>query len=193
MNVPEQGSLFNPNRYSPVSAAVMFQLPESSARSFLIASALGPWLDLDGSNKKLRSGKEAGGTLIRKRERRVILHALGIGEGRWLQLVRDWEKRYVAQRCSPGVVFLFAKWLEDECPACHTEVLHDGALPPGPDRARGSGFRKGHPYHPPRTSATENGAISSSTRTDALVLPLRASERERDTQQGRGQQGGYRP
>jgi hypothetical protein len=143
MNVPEQTSLFNPNRYSPVSAAVMFQLPESNARSFMIASALGPWLDIDGTRKQLRSGKEAGGTLIRRRERRVILVALGIDERRWRQLVIDWERRYVAHRCGPGTVFLFAKWLEDECSACHAEILHDGALPPGPDRARGVGFKNG--------------------------------------------------
>jgi hypothetical protein len=188
MNGSEQLSLFNPNRYSPVSVAVMHQLPEGSARSFMIASALGQFLRLDGSSKRLRSGKDAGGTLITKRHRKFVLQSLEIDESRWRKLVKDWEKRYVAHRCSRGVVFLFAKWLEDECPACHAEILHD-SLPPGPHRARGDGFADGHPHYASGTTRPVSEAISGTTRPGTAVLPDPLSERERGTQKELSNEG----
>ena len=61
----------------------------------------------------------ADGVVISKRGRDVILSVLVINERRWRQLVKGWTDRYIAHRCSAGVVTLFTKPLLTECPNCH--------------------------------------------------------------------------
>ena len=107
------------DRYSPVRVSVLLHLPESNARSFLIASALGSILDGDGTRNSLKSAKEATGVEITKKRRDLIIGELGIDPRRWRRLVNDWERRQIAHRCSPGVVVLFTKPFLPECPACH--------------------------------------------------------------------------
>jgi hypothetical protein len=60
------------DRYSPVRVSVVLHLPESNARSFLVASALGGILDREGTRNSLKSAKDATGVLITKRRERVI-------------------------------------------------------------------------------------------------------------------------
>ena len=131
--------MFDPNRYSPVRPGIVLALPESNARAFWVASIFGRFLRRDGSSERLKSAKEAGGSLVTRRRRAVILQVLGISESRWRALVVDWERRHVAHRCHPGQVFLFAEPLPEECPACHVELLVDHAAPPA-RRNRGRGF-----------------------------------------------------
>jgi hypothetical protein len=146
--VPSQEPLFDASRYSAVSVGVMLKLPESNARSFMVAAALGRFLRLDGSSDRVRGGKDVGGTLVTGRHRPAILEALGIDARRWRRLTEDWEARYVAHRCGKhgrgprGAVFLFAQWLYAKCPACHVPLYVNG-LPPAAQRARGLGFKAG--------------------------------------------------
>lgn len=126
-------------RYSPVTAAALLHLPDSNAKCFAVASALGTFLDFDGSSRRLRSGRDAAGTLITSRRREVVLEVLDVSPRRWRELVADWESRYLAHRCERGLVFLFARPLYESCPACHAELLTEKI--PRPARLnRGRGF-----------------------------------------------------
>jgi hypothetical protein len=118
----EQLQLFHLDRSSPASVAALLRLPEANARSFSVASALGRFFDHDGSFKEVRSLKEIGGAFVGPRQRGRILQALNIKERRWQELVTDWEGRYVAHRCGPGGVALFAKPLLESCPVCNVYI-----------------------------------------------------------------------
>lgn len=135
----EQPQRYSADRYSPIKPEVMLRLPESNARAFWIASTIGRFLGQSGSSERLLSGKDATGTLVTKRRAVVVREELGISPQRWRALVADWERRGIAHRCSPGQVFLFAKALLAECPACHAEILVT-EMAPSPRRNRGKGF-----------------------------------------------------
>lgn len=132
--------LFDPTRYSPVSTAILQRLPGGNVKAFVIGAALGSWLDLSGSDRRLQSGRDASGILITPRRLPAILQALGISERAWREFPRDWEACGVAHRCSRGTVFLFAVPLWEECPACHKELLLPGGEPPSWRAKRGPGF-----------------------------------------------------
>jgi hypothetical protein len=135
----KQERLFDPERFSPAHPDVVLRLPEGSARAFWLASQLGRFIRTDGSSYELKSVAQAAGTLVTVKRRGLVLSELGIGVRRWEQLIKDWEARLIAHRCSPGSVFLFAHSTLDECPACHAELLVTEA-PPSPRRDRGEGF-----------------------------------------------------
>lgn len=138
MTADEQLQLFHLERSSPASVAALLRLPEANARSFVVASALGRFFDHYGSFKEVRSLKEIGGSFVGLKQRGRILQALGIKERRWRELVTDWESRYVAHRCGPGGVVLFAKPLLDCCPVCNAYIeITD--TPPHPSARRKSG------------------------------------------------------
>ena len=129
------------SRYSPVRVSVLRHLPESNARSFMIASALGNILDGEGTRNSIRSAKDATGIVISKRKRDVILEELGIDARRWRRLVSDWERRQVAHRCERGVVTLFTKPFLPECPSCRKPVeATEGQTPSIRSRPRGVSF-----------------------------------------------------
>jgi hypothetical protein len=137
--VSDPPRLFELERYSPVTVAALLRLPESNARAFVVASALGSFRRLDGSSERLQSGKQAAGTLVSRKRKALILAVLDISPQRWRALVSNWMQANLAHRCDRGVVFLFARPLFDECPSCHTELLVD-EIPPSPRRERGPGF-----------------------------------------------------
>lgn len=68
MDSGEEGPVESPptalERYSPVRVSALLVLPESNARSFQIASALGAILDGDGTRNSLKSAKDATGVQI---------------------------------------------------------------------------------------------------------------------------------
>jgi hypothetical protein len=135
MTDDEQLELFHLDRSSPASVAALLRLPEANARSFSIASALGRFFDHDGSFKEVRSLKEIGGSFIGPKQRGRVLQALNVKERRWQELVTDWEGRYVAHRCGPGGVALFAKPLLESCPTCNAYIeITD--TPPNPSARR---------------------------------------------------------
>jgi hypothetical protein len=120
----------------------MLRLPECNARNFVVASALGRFLDREGTSKSIRTGKDASGTLIDKGRLPIVLEALGIGERRWRQLRDDWVERYLAHKCGGARserVFLFARPMPSECAACGSEIEYDH-IPPKPRSDRGPGF-----------------------------------------------------
>jgi hypothetical protein len=65
------------DRYSPVRVSALLHLPESNARSFMIASALGNALDGDGTRNSSSPPRIATGVVISKRRREVILEVFG--------------------------------------------------------------------------------------------------------------------
>jgi hypothetical protein len=140
----EQTQLFDPTRYSPVSVAVLQWLPDSNARAFVIASALGSIRDLSGSDAPLKSGKGAGGSLITHRRLPAILQACNISSRQWRRYVADWVSRYVAHRCGSGVVFLFAvPPFESGCPACRVPIVVDHIPPSWRHKGRGRNATQG--------------------------------------------------
>jgi hypothetical protein len=162
------------DRYSPVRVSVLLHLPESNARSFLVASALGGILDREGTRNSLKSAKDATGVLITKKRREVVIGELGIDLRRWQQLVNDWERREIAHRCSPGVVVLFTRPFLEACPACRTELQTTEASVRAASRDRGPGFAESQAKHP----FAQSEATLRSTRTTASLegaLPLRVS------------------
>ena len=122
MSTGGQLELIHLDRSPPSSVATLLRLPEGNARSFVVASALGRFFDHDGSFKEVRSLKEIGGSFVGHRQRQRVLQALRIKDRRWQQLITDWESRYVAHRCGPGGVALFAKPLLDRCPICNVYI-----------------------------------------------------------------------
>ena len=124
------------DRYSAVRVSALLHLPESNARSFLVASALGSILDCDGTTRSLKSAKEATGVLITRKRRDLIIDQLGITPRHWRRLIDSWQRRQIAHRCSSGTVVLFIHAFLVECPACHqptevTEIPSRKALPRG--------------------------------------------------------------
>lgn len=105
---------------APITATCKFTTRICS--SFIVAAALGSFLHGNGSSERLRSGRDAAGSLITPRKLLAVLEALKITERHWRRLTADWEDRYIAHRCGPGKVFLFTQPLLSECPACHAEI-----------------------------------------------------------------------
>lgn len=133
-------SAYDADRYAPTSVAVLLQLPESSARAFAVASALGRILDQQGTSDRVRNGKDAAGTRIDKYRLPVVLDALAISERQWRRYLAGWEAAFTAHRCGKGRVFLFARPLPEMCSGCDTEVIYDHVpAPPRPRRGRGFG------------------------------------------------------
>jgi hypothetical protein len=148
------------DRYSPVRVSALLVLPESNARSFQIASALGAILDGDGTRNSLKSAKDATGVQITRKRRDQIIDHLGISPRRWRQLVDDWERRQIAHRCSSGTVVLFTRSFLVECPSCHqpTEATEMPSTAPKP---------RGRPFG-------ESGSITSA-KTEASLPPSGAN------------------
>ena len=130
---------YDADRYAPTSVAVLLQLPESSTRAFLVASALGRILDTKGTSERVRNGKSAAGTRIDKARLPVVLEVLAISDRQWLRYVAEWVGRYTAHRCGQGRLFLFARKLPEFCAGCGDEVIYDHS-PPSPRPNRGPGF-----------------------------------------------------
>ena len=177
-----QSRLFDPARYSPVTVAIWQRLPESNARAFAIGSALGSLLDGSGSSGRLRSGREAAGSLVKARRLPAVLQAIGISDRQWRRYVADWADRLVAHRCARGVVFLFAKPAFEDCPACH-QWLEIHQPPPSWHLNRGAGFSSTDAQRPHERSRYDR---TSGARTATAAAQERPRfERKSATPSGR--------
>lgn len=103
--------------------------------------------------------------LISKKRAARIRRVLGINPRRWRMLVADWTDRYVAHRCSAGVVVLFTKPFLEECPACreYTEGRGEGQRPAIEAKPRGRPFQNG------TESATETALIVPPSGADSAA------------------------
>jgi len=133
---------YDPERYPPVSVAVLQLLPGSSARAFAIAVAEGRWLDGNGSFDRLRSGKDAAGSLITPERLPSVLEATMITLRTFQGYVNEWEYDYLAHRCKRGTVCLFTRRMPDACPACRDEITYDH-LPHGLEARHHSTTKRG--------------------------------------------------
>jgi hypothetical protein len=133
------------DRWASVRVATLLQLPESNVRAFMIAASIGSILDENGTTNRLKSGASSPGVLISKKRAARIRRVLGINPRRWRVLVADWTDRYVAHRCSAGVVVLFTKPFLEECPACGKwiEGRGEGTRPSIEAKPRGRAFERG--------------------------------------------------
>ena len=129
-------------RWASVRVATLLQLPESNARAFMIAACIGSILDENGTTNQLRSGASSPGVLISKKRAARVRQMLDINPRRWRTLVADWSDRYVAHRCSPGVVVLFTKPFLEECPSCHRYTEGEGKRPAIKAKSRGRPFAR---------------------------------------------------
>lgn len=117
--------VYDPDRCPPVSLAVLQLLPGSSARAFAIAVATGRWLDGKGSFDRLRSVKDAAGSLITPERLPQVLEATMIAFRTFQGYVTEWEHDYLAHRCKRGTVCLFTRRMPAACPACGSEITYD--------------------------------------------------------------------
>jgi hypothetical protein len=165
------------DRWSAARVGALLALPESNARSFAVAFALGSILDDRGTTRSLAVGSRSPGTLITRKRAARIREVLGISDRRWRQLVLDWVYRGVAHRCSPGVVVLFRKPFLEYCPSASCGEFVEGPGE-GPTPAFRTGSR-GRPFG--STPAAEAEASlppggATTTAGAALRLPhLRAN------------------
>jgi hypothetical protein len=111
----------------------------------MVAASIGSILDENGTTNKLKSGASSPGVLISKKRAAHIRRVLGINPRRWRVLVADWTDRYVAHRCSAGVVVLFTSPFLSECPSCGKwiEGRGEGKTPSIEARPRGRAFQSG--------------------------------------------------
>lgn len=107
------------DRWASIRVTTLLQLPDSNARAFMVAASIGSLLDENGTTNPLRNAARSPGVLIIKKRAVRIRQMLSISPQRWRAYVADWADRYIAHRCSPGVVVLFSRPFLDECPACH--------------------------------------------------------------------------
>jgi hypothetical protein len=161
------------DRWASVRVGTLLQLPESNARAFMVAASIGSLLDERGTTNPLPVGARSPGVLISKKRAARIRQVLGINPRRWRVLVADWTDRYVAHRCSPGVVVLFTTPFLELCPACgeYTEGRGEGPRPSIEAKPRGRPFGNG------TDSAAETALIVPPSGADsaagaAQIVPL---------------------
>src|SRR3954447_4429678 len=147
--------LFDPSRYSPVTVAIWQRLPESNCRAFAIASALGSFRDGAGSSEKLRSGKQARGSVVTRKRLPAILEAIGISDRQWRRYKSEGGALYVAYDCVPkSMVCLFTQpVLVHSCPGCGRSIEVDHA-----------------PEHHRRARGARRDAVGRFTATESAVL-----------------------
>jgi len=117
----EQGRLFNPARYSPVTLLAWLRLPSSSARDFAVATCLGKSLRSDGTFLPLRHAKDLIAVVIQPGQRKAIIRVADITPDYWKKLVVRWQETGLAHRCNRLTVCLFISPDEPQCPYCQGE------------------------------------------------------------------------
>jgi hypothetical protein len=115
-------------RFSPATVAVLLRLPQSPARSFLIASALGKSIRRDSTFLPARHGKDVIGVFIGRAQRKTIIEELGVTARRFNQQIDAWVKANIAHRCRRGEVCLWLTPFMDECPGCGVEPVVERTL-----------------------------------------------------------------
>jgi hypothetical protein len=179
----QQVRLFDPTRYSPVTVDIWQRLPESNARAFAIASALGSFRDASGSSDKLRSGRQARGSVITRKRLSAVRAAIGISDRQWRRYKKEWVQLYVAHECQPGTLTLFTQpVVQDPCPGCGQAMEFDH-VPEHHRRARAA-----HRMPNGRFAATEPAAVrpddgrNAATSVDGMrpdIEPDRYARRDR--------------
>jgi hypothetical protein len=135
----------------------------------MVAACIGSILDENGTTRSLGVGARSAGVLISKNRAARVRAVLGISPQRWRALVADWTARFVAHRCSPGVVVLFMRPLLEECPACHEAIEVEGEAPSMKSKPRGRPFERNA-----RDASAETLVMQASSAADAsATAPLR--------------------
>jgi hypothetical protein len=170
---------YDAERYGSMSVATLQRLPDSNAKAFMVAFALGASLNSAGTSEKVRSGKQVSGSLIRKHRLPVVLEALNdLDPSQWRRYVRDWTGRHIAHKCGPREVCLFRLPNLLACPACGVE-LNDFDLHPIKSevrKPRGPGFVDRGRNRP----TAETGAIVP---PDGSIAPVSWNKRSRSAEQ----------
>jgi hypothetical protein len=179
-----------PDRYPPARVAAFLTLPESNARCFAVATALGSYVWPNGSSAAVKSGRDTAGIRVGPRQRGRILEILNIGERRWRQLVDEWESRGVAHRCRSGVVCILVRPWELLCPGCQVELEGARRKPTRPDARR----RSGSPGSPQLEAVLPNGDLNTSALGESSFPEsvAESAHRELRSLQGLGVGGTWR-
>jgi hypothetical protein len=151
------------DRWASIRVATLLRLPDGNVRAFMVAASIGSILDENGTTNQLRNAAKSPGVLVTKKRAIRIRQMLGISPQRWRAYVADWTDRYVAHRCSPGVVVLFTRPFLDECPACRKYT-------------EGPGKRKATIIAKPRGRPFQESAADASAETPQRQA-LRAANR----------------
>jgi hypothetical protein len=162
------------DRWAAVRVGALLSLPESNARSFSVAFALGSILDDRGTTRSLGVGSRSPGTLVTKKRAAHIREVLGISPQRWRALLADWTARYLAHRCSPGVVVLFRQPLLERCPSASC-----GEFVQGPGRGQRPAIEappRGRPF--PKSARDASGKALVMQALGAATASASAPQRQ---------------
>jgi hypothetical protein len=119
----EQLSLFKiSKRWSPAHISVYLLLPDSQARTHMVACAMGNAKRRDGTFAPLRDGKDVIGVLISYLKRKQVCTVLEIELEYFSRLAKQWEDLHIAHRCARGVVCLWLDPLMEQCPGCNQQM-----------------------------------------------------------------------
>jgi hypothetical protein len=112
-----QGELFPASKFSPVGLDILRKLPPGSERSFLVASALGRYVDRHGGRTRVSSQREIAAVIVEAKHRRAIERELGIRGDVLRYHISRWKAWGVAHACSSTVLTVFIRE-GTTCPVC---------------------------------------------------------------------------
>jgi hypothetical protein len=127
-------------------------------RTFAIAFPRGTMFGPEGPSVRLRSGREAEGSLIRENRARSIRERVGISDRTWRRHVAEFVEQYVAHRCANGDICLFTHAMPAACPSCHEELTFD---------------RVPEAHRRPRSDRDREGRFASGQKVSALPVRSR--------------------
>jgi hypothetical protein len=120
-----QMALFSKSRYSPVGLEILLKLPRGSERSFIVASALGRYVDRLGGRRHVSRQREIAAVILEAKHRRAIERELQISSSRLRNHIVEWRKWGVAHGCPTGVVTILVREAPT-CPVCGESVTPAG-------------------------------------------------------------------
>jgi hypothetical protein len=109
-------------RWSPAHISVYLLLPDSQARTHMVACAMGNAKRRDGTFAPARDGKDVIGVLIPYAKRKQVCTVLEIELEYFSRIAKHWEDLHIAHRCARGVVCLWLDPLMEQCPGCNKQM-----------------------------------------------------------------------
>jgi hypothetical protein len=142
-----QGQLFPASKFSPVGLDILRKLPPGSERSFLVASALGRYVDRHGGRTRVGSQREIAAVIVEAKHRRAIERELGIRADVLRYHISRWKAWGVAHACSNTVLTIFVRAVA-ACPVCKAWLDPHGFNPKSVAGSSHSAWLDPHTHDP---------------------------------------------
>jgi hypothetical protein len=152
-----QGELFPASKFSPVGLDILRKLPPGSERSFLVASALGRYVDRHGGRSRVGSQREIAAVIVEAKHRRAIERELGIRADLLRHHISQWKAWGVAHACSTTVLTIFVRE-GMACPVCKACLDPHGFNPKSVSGSSRSACLDPH-AHDPKVCLDPHGSV----------------------------------